>query len=48
MYVRVNNVQTDTQSVKPTARKRKERNGKPGTDLRCAILERDERKKESK
>ncbi len=46
--VRVNNVQTDTQSAKPTARKRKERNGKPGTDLPCAIVEREERNKERK
>ncbi len=45
--VRVNNIQTDTQSVKPTARKRKERNGKPGTDV-PSLREKKERNKERK
>jgi hypothetical protein len=43
----VNDVQTDKQTDKPTAGKRKERNDKPGMDLRC-IIEREETKKERK
>ncbi len=46
--VRVNDERTDNLTDKPTARKRKERNEKPGTDLRCKIVEKERKKEKGK